>query len=239
MSILLEIKDRIKYFEAFRINYQKVPGSHDSDKEIRTRLGYVMKKLKESDHNEPIVDEYLKEIHGIMELKYPLDIFQKQYEIYLRLLSDREDFIEEYNRKSWIRNLSPIQNLRKTKWNKWGSHKQFMFGKFVVDAINEKYNYNLHPIWGAMLNPTGGMIGPGNKELIEGLWNSYLGLHACIHDASGYLYTYHQIGNCGYNYLNTWKTLFPKWSSLSCQIAGISFWRKVCDPNTDCTPCDK
>ena len=80
--------------------------------------------------------------------------------------------------------------------------------------------YNLHPIWGCLLNPTGGIVGPGNAHVIKDKFKTPIGIHACIHDAGGYLLTYHNLGP-GYNYLENYVDL-PTTNPFSGQR--ILFW---------------
>lgn len=231
MSLLSNLENRIIYMKSF-LDFNHIIGSHNSQTELRQNLGYYMKQLKDSEHNDDKVYELLEKIYKEMKLDYDFEEFKEEYKIYLRLLADREDLI--YKGKYWSycdyifeNRLEQPENLDKYKWNYWGSYKQFIFGKYVTDALNEYYGYKLHPIWGALLSPTGGIVGTSNKELYSGSWNDPICMHGCVHDASGYLYLYHNIGNIGYNYLETRWTLFPRISPLSCQYTGIKFWIKL------------
>ena len=221
MSLLSSHQERIIYIETLT-NNPTIKGSHDSSNELRGELGLNMMKLKKSSHGDDEVDIILHNIFDVLELEIPFEKFHYQYECYLRILSLREERIDA-SQNNWWYKLSEVPNLKSSKWNFWGSIKQLHFGKCIVDAINIKHNYNLHPIFGSLLNPTGGIVGAGNDELISCHWDSFISLHGCVHDACGYLYNYHGIGP-GYNYLDTYWTLFPKSSPLSCQISGIYFW---------------
>ena len=224
LSLLSEQKDKLEYFRSL-CEREHIPGSHDSEKEIRGELGYLMKQLKESNHNSPIVDELLLKIYDILKLEYSFKNFYKEYMIYLRLVADRQDKIDGSKGCWWgWCKLGEVPTLEKSKWNMWGSYKQFIFGKCVVDVLNHNSEYKLHPIWGCLLNPTGGIVGAGNQELVSRKWDSYISLHSCVHDSGGYLYNYEGLG-IGYNYLNTYKTLFPSSSPMCCQYAGLKFWK--------------
>jgi len=224
MSLLDCLQDRIKYIKTL-INPISIKGAHDSSYELRGDLGLYMKRLKDSEHGDEEVDIILKQLHSTLELETSFADFKNQYGKYLLLLSNREDRIDA-SQNNWWYKLDDVPNLKSSKWNFWGSIKQLHCGKLISDSINEKYSYNLHPIWGSLLNPTGGIVGAGNNELINMRWNSFISLHGCVHDACGYLFNYHNIG-CGYNYLNTYWTLFPKSSPMSCQFAGIWFWEEL------------
>ncbi len=61
-----------------------------------------------------------------------------------------------------------------------GSTSQLRYGKVVGDV------FGVDPMFGAMLNPTGGLVGPDNKALDGD--STALGYHGVVHDAAGYLY---------------------------------------------------
>lgn len=226
MTLLSNLDQRIEYFKSFINNNNYLPnGSHNSNKNIRGNLGYYMKQLKESEHNSEKVDELLTKIHSEMKLENSLEDFKKEYEFYLRLLVNRQNKIEDSGFWGYFK-LDEIDNLNKSNWNNWGSYRQFCYGKYTIDAINKYHKTNLHPIWGCLLNPTGGIIGSGNTKLLQSDWDSSISMHSCVHDAGGYLYKYHNIGP-GYNYLNTKWTIFPTWYQMSCQVYGIKFWNKL------------
>ena len=94
-----------------------------------------------------------------------------------------------------------------------GSTTQLRYGKVVGDALG------LDPVFGAMLNPTGGLVGSGNSAVDLG--NSALGYHGVMHDAAGYLYNYHNMGP-GYDYLGLERR--DTSSPLTGQQAGIQYW---------------
>lgn len=97
-----------------------------------------------------------------------------------------------------------------------GSDTQMRFGSVVGDA------FDIDPVFGSMLNPTGGLMGPG-KWAIAGA-NTAVGYHSVVHDAAGYLHNYHQVGP-GYDYLGLegGDTSNP----LSGQRTGIAFWHQA------------
>ncbi len=222
MTSLLS-SELIPYFKLLLLR-PDVIGAHDSKIEIRGELGFLMKTLNESDHNKD-VSELLCEIYTILKLKYPVKDFEKEYFIYLRLIVDREDKIDA---NTYCKRLKLVESLSRNKWNHWGSFKQFIFGRCIVDALNVQFGYKLHPIWGCLLSSTGGVTGPGSTELISKRWDSYMSLHSCVHDAAGYLYNYHGLGP-GYNYLRIRWTIFPTSSPMSCQYSGLRFWKKFID----------
>jgi WXG100 family type VII secretion target len=97
-----------------------------------------------------------------------------------------------------------------------GSMTQMRYGSVVGDA------FGIDPTFGAMLNPTGGLIGPGNWAVAGG--ESALGYHAVAHDAAGYLYNNHNVGP-GYDYLGQ-EGGDPS-SPLTGNRSGIAYWRNA------------
>lgn len=97
-----------------------------------------------------------------------------------------------------------------------GSNTNLRYGKIVGDA------FGIDPVFGAMLNPTGGLVGPDNFSVPGD--STAVGYHGVVHDAAGYLYNYHGAGP-GYNYLGLENrdTADP----LTGQRAGIHYWRET------------
>lgn len=96
-----------------------------------------------------------------------------------------------------------------------GSTSQMRYGKIVGDA------FGMDPVFGAMLNPTGGMVGPDNKAFDAD--SSAVGYHGIVHDAAGYLYNYHNHAGPGYDYLG--REGRNTASPYSGQREGIRYWR--------------
>jgi WXG100 family type VII secretion target len=93
-----------------------------------------------------------------------------------------------------------------------GSMSQMRYGKVVGDALG------VDPVFGAMLNPSGGLIGPGKYAIAGG--NTPVGYHAVAQSAAGYLHQSHGIGP-GLNYTGQGQSSAPAASHL----AGIGYWR--------------
>lgn len=115
-----------------------------------------------------------------------------------------------------------------------GSQSQMRYGKVVGDALG------IDPAFGALLNPSGGLVGPGNKAFDAGkpaatlLGAAILGVpgaligsseavsyHGIVHDAAGYLYNAHNVGP-GYNYLGLENR--DTGDPLTGQRAGLRYW---------------
>lgn len=104
-----------------------------------------------------------------------------------------------------------------------GSRSQLMFGKVLGDA------FGIHEVFAALLSPTGGLVGPGNW-LIPGVVeaghldpDNPVALHGTVHDAAGYLGTFHGEGP-GYNYRNSDIEILGTGNPLSGQVSGIAYW---------------
>lgn len=73
-----------------------------------------------------------------------------------------------------------------------GSNAQMRFGSVVGDA------FGIDPVFGAMLNPTGGLTGSGLWSVASA--DTAVGYQSIVHDAAVYLQDYHHIGS-GHEYL--------------------------------------
>jgi WXG100 family type VII secretion target len=102
-----------------------------------------------------------------------------------------------------------------------GSMTQMRYGSVVGDA------FGMDPTFGAMLNPGGGLIGPG-KWAFAGP-DTAVGYHKIAHDAAGYLHNYHQVGP-GYDYMG--GSSGASSNPNAGHTAGLSFWRKAVGSST-------
>jgi WXG100 family type VII secretion target len=96
-----------------------------------------------------------------------------------------------------------------------GSLSQMRYGKVVGDA------FGVDPVFGSMLNPAGGLVGPDNASFDGD--STAVGFHGVVHDAAGYLYNYHNKVGPGYDYMGLEGR--DTSSPLSGQRAGIQYWR--------------
>ncbi len=112
----------------------------------------------------------------------------------------------------------------------WGSRRQLMFGMVVGDQLG------IHPVFAAFLNPSGGLIGPGDGLPVSFLEHGLSGAfdenawdyHGAAHDAYGYLRAHHDIGP-GYQYIDDSLNGLDRWGSdspLSGQISGYVYWAR-------------
>lgn len=128
---------------------------------------------------------------------------------------------QDTNGKSKDEDMSDLDEDKHPEF--MASRGQFMFGKVLGDA------FGIHEVFAALLSPTGGLVGPGNW-LIPGIIDAGhldpdnpVALHGCVHDAAGYLHTFHNEGP-GYNYLDSDIEILGTGSPLSGQISGIAYW---------------
>lgn len=144
----------------------------------------------------------------------PLEQIKQEYETYLEKRTKVDDAIAHSNGK-----LEPIDQLLPAQSDFMGSNWQLRYGKIVGDQ------FGIDPVFGAMLNPTGGMVGPGNKGLAPDAWYmpTPVAYHGAYHDATGYLFNYHDKTGPGYNYMNSPIGLSTD-NPLAGQGTGIAQW---------------
>jgi hypothetical protein len=127
------------------------------------------------DPNNPEVAEALRKIAEIRGK--PLGQIQEDWARYQAALAEQERIAAE-------KGIKPPPGIN--TWlhpNFMGSTSQLRYGQVAGDALG------MDPVFGALLNPTGGLVGPGNAA-VDGN-DSALGYHGAVHDAGGYLYNYH------------------------------------------------
>jgi len=105
------------------------------------------------------------------------------------------------------------------------SRGQLMFGKVLGDA------FGIHEVFGSLLSPTGGLVG-ANNDFAPGFGTALhldpdnpIALHGVVHDAAGYLNTFHNQGP-GYNYLDNRLEILGPNSPFSGQVSGVLYWIK-------------
>ncbi|MBE2236018.1 MAG: WXG100 family type VII secretion target [Anaerolinea sp.] len=142
----------------------------------------------------------------------PREVVQAHYERYLELRSEAERIGAAKGHEA-----SPAVNqFMHDRF--MGSTTQLRYGQVVGDALG------VDPVFGALLNPSGGLVGPGNAAMDLG--DSALGYHGVVHDAAGYLFNYHNLGP-GYDYLG--REGRDTSSPLTGQQAGIQYWTQRLD----------
>ena len=165
--------------------------------------------------NDPAVASALETVARIRSR--PLNEIQNDWDKFQGLLADQRR-IGAANGKSEVEALATND-----EWFKIDDHGEFMGSRSQLRSgakVGEVLGVD--PVFGSLLNPTGGLVGPGNNAF--DLNDSAVGHHGAVHDAAGYLYNYHDTGP-GYDYLGTdgRDTSDP----LSGQRNGIGFHREA------------
>ncbi|XP_066936890.1 uncharacterized protein [Clytia hemisphaerica] len=202
-------------------------------------LGSLIKELHEevakqkSAKNFEITDDFRLILRKIANLRLCNKDCETADHCYERLLKNADLFAAIYKKRGKL-----SQGLSEEHDHYWGTRQQMMCGKTIADwlekrekkAKNSTYDADsFDPIFGVLLNPTGGRVGPGDTNWMHEALFDDLGAfayHSAVHDGFGYLKTNHSTGP-GYNYLN--KGLFGDSSPLGGQISGISFWESTLD----------
>jgi hypothetical protein len=109
--------------------------------------------------------------------------------------------------------------------NHMGSLDQLRFGSLVGEALG------IDPVFGALLSPTGGLVGAGNDEIrpsstrIVGDREAVVA-HGQAHDAAGYLRNYQGIGP-GYNYVPGAPRFRNDTDPIAGQLNGLNFFSNL------------
>lgn len=153
-----------------------------------------------------------KQLQTIADVrKRPVDEVREEYDEYVRQRLAVDERIT-------VRHLEPIDELKDDQVGFMGSVWQLRYGKVVGDQLG------IDPVFGSLLNPTGGLVGPGNKGVAPDAWYmpESVAYHGAYHDAMGYLYNYHNEGP-GYNYMHSPIGLGTA-NPLAGQATGIMQW---------------
>lgn len=156
-------------------------------------------------------------LHNIAEVRgQPFEQIKAQHDRFLEVRAQAEEFRS-------ARGLEAIPAINTTYHEEFmGTTPQMRFGQLVGDA------FGIDPVFGAMLSPTGGMVGPGNAAFAPSN-DSAIGYHGVAHDAAGYLYNYHSVGP-GYDYLN--REGLDRGNPLTGQLSGTRYWTEIVHPGT-------
>ncbi|XP_002159012.3 uncharacterized protein LOC100205034 isoform X2 [Hydra vulgaris] len=137
-----------------------------------------------------------------------------------RFIQDSEKFLQIYKSRSGETDILNHNDY-------WGSLQQIISGKVIADFVAEDYG-PLDPIFGVLLNPTTGRVGPGDTGFIHNILfdrDGPMAYHAAVHDAFGYLKTFHNVGP-GYNYLGGVSAVETE-NCMAGQTSGLLFWKFV------------
>ncbi len=140
----------------------------------------------------------------------PLEDIQAEHARYLELKQAADDRVAG--------GAEAIDQLKDSQADFMGSTEQLHYGQVVGDQLG------LDPTFGALLNPTGGLVGPGKSgfDPRSAAMPEAVAYHGAYHDAMGYLWNYHGEGP-GYNYMGSPIGLDTS-SPLAGQATGIAEW---------------
>lgn len=185
-------------------------GSHFQG-EDSPRLNQLMEELLHSDPSDwTRVNSLLDQIADMRGVDR--ETFHEQYETYLNL---------HHNATS----KGAIDLSRHPDF--MGSTASLRYGKVVGDV------FGIDPVFGALLNPTGGLVGSADDSYEPGD-NDAIGYHGIFHDAAGYLYNHQDKVGPGYDYLG--REPFPTSNPLTGQLGGISWWAAHPNLSADVLP---
>jgi WXG100 family type VII secretion target len=166
----------------------------------------------------PALDQALSDlarIRGVPEAQIRAD-YQRFQELQQQALNSA------YGRKNGISPLadgSSLGDSLRAGDSFWGTTDQLRFGQIVGNT------FGIDPVFGSMLNPTGGLVGPGDSILHAGLGGQQaVVIHGAVHDAGGFLYNYYGVGP-GYHYVPGKLQVLDTSNPLAGQVDGIRFWR--------------
>lgn len=170
----------------------EIPGANDP------KLNELLEGLLTED-DPAKVDQSLREIAEIRGVSY--EDLKGDYDVYQEYLANVpiETSIELNKHPDFL-----------------GSTESLRYGDVVGSVLG------VDPVFGSLLNPTGGIVGPGNTQLYDGPAENALAYHGIFHDAAGYL-TKHDVGP-GYTYLGDDIPFFD--GPEDGQKSGSLWWQK-------------
>ena len=174
------------------------------DKKLASAMKAITEPLAEIDLENNL--RAISEVRGrsIDEVKMEYKLFEKY-----RLKIDQN--ISRFK-------LEAIEELEAQNEDFMGSVWQLRYGKVTGDHLG------IDPVFGALLNPTGGLVGPGNSALSPesiGMPKA-VAYHGAYHYAMGFLHQYLRAGH-GYNYMKSPIGLDTS-NPMAGQATGIMQW---------------
>lgn len=156
-------------------------------------------------------------------------------------LLDRIADIRGVDRAQFRADYESYLQLREAAYQKGGDYPYIdinKHGDFLGTTVSLRYGalvgetFGIDPVFGSLLNPTGGLVGPGDSSYQPSATDA-IGYHGTFHDAAGYLYNYHGVGP-GYDYLD--REPISRASPLAGQASGIAWWVGQSDLEVDILP---
>lgn len=183
----------------------QIPGS-DSDK-----LNHAMERLLEipKEANAEYQLEVIAEERGV-----PLEKIRADYEKFREIQTRQRVTPSDLKYRAKVGD--DVLELLKTHPEFAGSTTSLRYGKLVGDV------FGIDPVFGALLNPTGGIMGPGSSNLPQPHPDHANAYHSIYHDAGGYLKKTFDLGP-GYDYLQQ-ETRYDTTHELTGQKSGLRYW---------------
>ncbi|MCI0576805.1 MAG: WXG100 family type VII secretion target [Chloroflexi bacterium] len=154
------------------------------------------------------------EVEGLLaivanERGRPLGELQAEYKRFLEIRDRQRVTAEKLDFKSQWLDFTDYPDFA-------GSTTSLRYGKVVGDV------FGIDPVFGSMLNPTGGIMGPGNSALPQPHPDHANAYHSIFHDAGGYLKKSYGLGP-GYDYLGK-ESYWDPAHELTGQKSGLRYW---------------
>ena len=165
-------------------------GSYDFEL-LNNSMFHILSHLRSSANLPPSREEYTylykEQIENVAVscgiLPENILCFESNVYKFFQLYAERREYIQSSGVHDIELNNEATNQFRASK-------DHLIFGKIVGDALG------LHPTLGALLNPTGGIVGVRNSNCFLRSLNLLPSIrkNAIVHDAAGYLRRYHGIG---------------------------------------------
>uniref|UniRef100_A0A7M5XMM5 Uncharacterized protein n=2 Tax=Clytia hemisphaerica TaxID=252671 RepID=A0A7M5XMM5_9CNID len=159
------------------------------DHHPKTQLGHILNRLDQEirkadlpSHLE-LTDEIKTLLQEVAEMRVRTQDNESVEHCYGRLLKDVKEFVKVYRKRG-----VPSEVLEQKHSYYWGTRQQLLFGKVVADWLPEHIKSKtspMDPIFGTLLNPTGGRVGPGDSGWMHDTLFDDLGpfaYHSAVHD---------------------------------------------------------
>ncbi len=138
--------------------------------------------------------------------------------------SDYQELRQQQEHHRMDHGLEAVPQLSEKNRDHMGSVQQLRSGSYVGETLG------VDDAYGALLNPTGGLVGPGNKSY-SAHPNAVASFHGEAHDAFGYLRNYHSQGP-GYQYASPERAKrsghkFGSMAPATGQASGFKKWNDL------------
>lgn len=153
--------------EVFEEDYMRSYIGQDIPGAGDARLNALMAEMMTSDHVDPAVLDEIAAIRGVDPAE-----FREQFEVFQQLRQQEGVLLLDLEQHPDY--LGSLSSLR--------------YGSVVGDVIG------IDPVLAALLNPSGGIVGPGNTQLLPDDPDNATVYHGVFHDAAGFMYNTYELG---------------------------------------------